>query len=238
MLTAMVTQYTDMFKDMGTYHYLAVGGGAVAFLAIICYFVPVAKIKIPAVIVGSICGVLSGIGVGVMIMAFFGYHWERYATQQAGDEQGGGGGRMGGPPGMMGGPAGGRMGGPAGGGLRGGFGARPANSKNQLVDLVSKIDQMTAKPLNLSLTEEQRKKVHEQIQGLETLIELTEDDAKKRLDVLLEIVKDEKEKMEAAGYRWPGSPPAQRASSDSPNPFKSKENTDHVKSLVQQLTKK
>jgi hypothetical protein len=67
---------------------------------------------------------------------------------------------------------------------------------------------------------------------------LKDDDAKARLDALLEVLKDQKKTLEAAGYRWPGegggfgggNPPP-------PNPFKDQNNHDHLNSLQAQLAK-
>jgi hypothetical protein len=157
--------------------------------------------------------------------------------------------------GMMGGQG---MAGGAGGGRPGGGGGRPGggppggggpNPKIQLVGLVNKLEALTGKSLTVKLDEEQQKKLAEQLQGLGDKEELSEEDAKKRLDAILEIVKDDKATLEAAGYRWPGSgggfgggpggfgggsgggPPVPA------NPFKDGDNNKHLKSLQEQVSK-
>ncbi len=93
-----------------------------------------------------------------------------------------------------------------GGGKMGGgkMGGMATNSKRQLATLVVKLDQLTEKPLAISLSNDQKKKVLEQLTGLEGLKELPEEDAKKRLEAILDVVKTQKDVLEAAGYRWPG----------------------------------
>lgn len=119
-------------------------------------------------------------------------------------------------------------------------GGRGPNPKAQLATLVTKLDQLSGKPLHLALTPEQKKKVDEQLQKLDEEKELKEDDAKKRLDTLLTLLKDQRETLEAAGYRWPGAgqggggrPPA-----DQPNPFTEEANAHHLKSLRAYLEEK
>jgi hypothetical protein len=123
---------------------------------------------------------------------------------------GGGGGMMGkggGGGGMMGKGGGGMGGGMAkgGGGMAkgggGGFGPSP---KTQLAQLVAKLDVLTEKPLSIDLTDDQRAKVREQIKGLASAEELSDDEATKRMNAMLEVLKDQKATLEAAGYRWPG----------------------------------
>jgi hypothetical protein len=134
---------------------------------------------------------------------------------------GGPGGPMGGgPPGMGGGMGGGK--GKKGGG---------PNPKNQLVALVVKLDQLSQKPLAVQLTSDQKKKVQEQLAGLDSKDDLDESDAKKRLESLLDVVKDQKETLEAAGYRWPGQGGFQMPPPPPPNPFKNDKNAKSLKSL-------
>jgi hypothetical protein len=121
---------------------------------------------------------------------------------------------MGGPP--MGGPGGGGgrpgagPGGPGGmmmgmGGMGAGRGMQGPPVRAQLANLVSKLDVLTNKdkPLLIELTVEQKQKVKEQLQGLADMEEVKDEEAKKRLDALLEILKDKKDTLEAVGYRWP-----------------------------------
>src|SRR6202011_5651723 len=115
------------------------------------------------------------------------------ATGGAGGPAGGG---MMGPMGAA--PGGGRGGagggGRAGGAPGGGRGGGPS-SKVQLVALVTKLEQLTSKPLSVNLNQEQQEKLREELNGLDNQDELSEDDAKKRLESILEIVKGDKETL-------------------------------------------
>jgi hypothetical protein len=53
-------------------------------------------------------------------------------------------------------------------------------------------------------TGDQKQKVRQQLAGLEEKKELKEDEARERLNALLEIVEDQRKTLENAGYRWPG----------------------------------
>jgi hypothetical protein len=223
-------------------------------------------LKVPAIIAASIIGFVLGGGaalLGVSIinpgLKLFKTADSEQASAAASDSAGPAGGGMMGPgggpgggrggaggPGARGsggggrggagGPGGGRGGG-APGGARGGGGP---NSKAQLVALVTKLEQLTSKPLSVNLNEEQQAKLREELKGLNEKDDLSDDEAKKRLDSILEIVKGEKETLEAAGYRWPGQrgggggtqPPA-----EVPNPFKEGDAGKHLKALQEQLSK-
>ena len=125
-------------------------------------------------------------------------------------------------------------GGPGGmGGLRG------PSPKGQLAQLVSKLDVLTDKPLAVQLTTEQRKQIQEQLNGLADAKDLSDDEAKAKLDKILDVLKDQKDTMEKAGYRWPGGggggPPP--GGSAPPNPFTTDANAGHLKSLSERLEK-
>ncbi len=126
-------------------------------------------------------------------------------------------------------------GGKMGGGGMGGF--RGPSAKAQLASLVTKLSLLSGKPLALSLSDDQKKKVAEQVQKIEEPAELADEEAKKRLDALLDVLKDQRVMLEAVGYRWPSEggggfrPPA-----DSPNPFKDEKNAASLKSLREQLS--
>src|SRR5437773_5774580 len=145
------------FADMNVYNYLAIGGGAVAVLAILLYFIPVTRIKLPAVIVSTVSSLAAGVGIGVLAMASYGYHWETrsQANAAAATEEGRAAPRM-----MMAGAGGGPQGmkGPGGGPGMAGGGARGPSSKSQLASLVAKLDLLTGKPLRLELTDDQKAK--------------------------------------------------------------------------------
>lgn len=106
------------------------------------------------------------------------------------------------------------------------------NPKNQLDSLVAKLDVLTRKPLAVSLTDDQKAKVREQLLGLADAKDLNPADAQKRLDALLEILKNDKATLEAAGFVWPGDPKSLSAPPDKPNPFASDASSEHLKGLM------
>lgn len=185
--------------------------------------------KVPAIIAASVICFAAGVAVGVVAAAAIrSAVWDAPAitvneAPPGGEAKGGGMGK-----GM------GKMG--FAGAAKGGFGGG-ANAKSQLVALVTKLDQLTAKPLAVRLSDEQRAKLREQLQGLAEMEELDDEDAEKRLNAVLEIVKGERETLEAAGYRWPGQGAGWRLPADAPNPFSHEENGKHLKSLQEHLTK-
>ena len=96
--------------------------------------------------------------------------------------------------------------------------------------LVTKLDLLTGNALTLTLGDDQKKAIAEQVRGLEAATELTDDDAQKRLDACSGVLADHKDTLVAAGYWWPGQggfrPPA-----DSPNPFTDESNAKALKSV-------
>jgi hypothetical protein len=243
-------QNTDLFR------YLVIGCGVLAVLAIILYFLPVRRLRVPAVILGVLTGAAAGFGAGVLAVTFYGY--EKPSRSEGGGEGGGGGaapggmgGGGGGMRGMMGGGGGGMRGGGGGGGMRGGggmgggmrggggrggpmAGGGGPGSKTQLVALVTKLDVLTAKPLEVKLNEDQKSKIREKLKGLKEKNDLSEDEAKSLLDAILEIVKDDQETLTAAGFRPVPTNPDVRL-----NPFRDDgPNADHLKSLQTRLETK
>jgi hypothetical protein len=126
------------------------------------------------------------------------------------------------------------------GGMMGGAGGgRGPSPKTQLAGLVTKLDQLTTKPLEVKLTDDQRAKLRAQLQGLDEKEELSDDEAKKRLDEILKIVEGDKDTLEAAGYRWPGEGGGRGGGGGGgggrqpppPNPFKEGDAAKHLKDL-------
>jgi len=232
-------------------YYLAAGGLAAALLAVVLYFTTGSGVRIPAAIGGTVGGLVGGIGLGILVMGGLGYHWERQAgssdangaaaapgpgnMQEAAMARraGPGGGMMGG--GMMGG-GGGMMGG--GGMAGGGTSGRPPGAASQLTSLVAKLDLLTAKPLAINLTDAQKEKVRKQLQGLRKSDMLNENDARKKVDALQDILKDHKDALTAVGYRWPGQGGRSGGGMKPPNPFKADEDGKHLKALEDRLAKK
>jgi hypothetical protein len=206
------------WTELPFYWYVAIGGGVVILLALVLYFTPVSRLKLPGVFAGILGGLAVGVGAGVIGMTYFGYSLKE-PERKAPDQQAAGG-RP--PMGAMGG------GGP--------------NHKNQLASLVGKLDDLSRKPLEVKLTEDQKQKVREQLKGLAEQKELTDADAKKRLDALLDVVKDQSEVLKSAGYRWPdegGRPRGRDGQAPMPNnnPFLEGKNNEHLKSLLGQAGK-
>ena len=197
--------------------------------------------KIPAGVIGTVAGLVAGVGVGVIGMAAYGYQTQKDigpVDAQGGPPPGfGAGGMPGGPPGGMGGPPGGMKG--MGGGGKGkgkGFGPNGPNDKDRLTTLVTKLQQLTDKPLTLKLNDEQRTAIREQLKDLADQEELSNDDAKKRLDAILDAVKDNRATLEAAGFSWPGGAP--QFPSPAANPFKEGEPRERLTVLQESLAKK
>jgi len=219
------------WTDLTLYHYLAIAGAALVLVALLLHFTPIARLKMPAVLLGVVGGLGTGIALGVLSMASIGYHFKPSTDQSAQSSSPGMGAMImppAGPPGMPG-------AGMRGGGGRAMGGGRGPNPKTQLVALVTKLDQLSGQPLQLTLSVEQKKKVEEQLQELDKEKELKPEDAQKRLDALRKVLDpDQLNVLDVAGYRWPssgqgggGRPPA----ADQPNPFTQKPNADHLKSL-------
>jgi len=199
-------------------------------------------VKVPAIIATGIICLALGVGVGAVGMANIEFLLPKPPT--------GNNDMAGGPPSTSpddmrapGGPRGPFMppgGGPPGGGFPGGGppgGGRGPNPKNQLASLVTKLDQLTEKPLAITLTTEQQAKLSEQLKGIDEKSALTDEDAKKCLDAVLEIVQGDRDTLETAGFRWPGEGGGPRPPSNAPNPFTEPDNGKHLKALKERVTK-
>jgi hypothetical protein len=190
--------------DLELYHYLAIGGGAIAVLALLLYFLPVSRIKVPAVLVGIIGSLAAGIGIGVVAMAAFGYHWESQREAEAANAQpaakkGGfpGGGKGGFPGGGKGGFPGGK------GGFPGGKKGKPAGPQEQLADLLAKLDLLTGKPPALKLSADEKEAT---LAALNVLAQKKDADANTVamvLSTLISTFKEDRAVLEAVGFRWP-----------------------------------
>jgi hypothetical protein len=202
----------------------------------------VANPSVPAVVsTGLICLVL-GAGAGVVATQMYGpfLAGEKKSPNSPEDMVAQGGGMpLPGPP-MAAGAGGGEgkgkgkgKGGPPGG-MGGG---RQLSARTQLARLVAKLDQLTGKSLTITLTDDQKAKLAEQLAGLEAAEELKDDEAKKRMNAILEIFRDNRSTMEAAGYSWPDSPPLSRPQQEVPNPFTSAENGLPLKALQERAGK-
>lgn len=237
------------WSDLQIYHYLAIGGGGLALLSLLLYFALPSGLKIPAGILGTVAGLVAGMGIGVIGMAAYGYQLPKEpseaaeadpnapAVPPAGKGMAGKGMAGKGMPGMgmpgMGMPG---MGGPGGGK---GFGkGKGPSSKTQLTQLVGKMAQLTDKPLSLTLTDEQRSVIRDQLKVLPDKEELSDDDAKKCLDAILDAIQDKRDVLTAAGYSWPTKGGGIQAPPVSlPNPFKDGPALENLQSLQKRLAK-
>jgi len=233
------------WTNLQLYHYLAFAGGGVAVLALLLYVLAPKGIRVPAGILGTIGGLVAGVAIGVIGMAAWGYQFTRENPDSALPVEplppGPPGGMKGPPGGMAGGgmvggkgmPGGGMFGGGKGFGGKGkGFGA--PSDKAQLAALIAKLDQLTNANLTLKLNDEQRTTIREQLKDLSEQEEVTDEDAKKRLDAILDSLKDQRPVLEAAGYFWPGTPFPKNAPAGS-NPFRVGPDSAKLNSLQEKL---
>jgi hypothetical protein len=219
------------FKNMETYHYFIYGGAGLAILAILGYFLSAGKVKLPAIIASSLSCLVLGIAAGVLLLASFGYTWKSKQESDANVAEEGG--KQGAPKGGM--PKGGM---PKGGMPKGG-GPQAPSPTTQLVQLITKLNLLTDKPLSVQLSDDRKKKIAEQIKDLSKKEALDDDEAETRLKAILEVIKEDRATMEAAGYRWPvlgGSRP--NGPPKAPvNPFKDEAAAKELKALQDRVEK-
>jgi hypothetical protein len=99
--------------------------------------------------------------------------------------------------------------------------------------LIKKLDALTGTPLSISLSDDQRKAVLEQLSGLDTMETVTTGEAQKRLDALVEILAPHKDVLEAAGFQWPGT--AARGPASAQNTIADEANRKALKALLERL---
>jgi hypothetical protein len=235
------------FKNMETYHYFIYGGAAVAVIAVLLYFVAGGKLRLPAVFAAGLSCLVLGVGAGVVLLGALGYNWNEKPKseasadgQPAGDpSKGSGKGPAKGPGGFGKGP-GGFGGGPGGGGP----GLVAPSSKAQLTSLVRQLNTLSEKPLTVTLNDDQKKKIAEQIKDLGAMESLSEDEAKKRVEALEEVVKADRPSLSAVGYRWSGEMPKGGGGGfggkgkDAPaNPFKEGSAKESLETLLKRVEK-
>jgi hypothetical protein len=210
-------------------HYLLIGGGALVLLILLLFTIPSVRsggLRVPAIVVVGLSGVAVGAGAGILLMAGFGY----YVTPPEPPAN---------PPVIKGPAAPAPM--PGKGGGKGGFagkggGGKGPSARAQLASLVTKLDQLTGKGLQLSLNDKERVAVREQLQGLTDKENLDDADARKRLDSVLEALKDHRDTLEAAGYRWPGQGGGGKGGGkDAANPFREEKTGERLKALELRL---
>ncbi|MBN9119876.1 MAG: hypothetical protein J0I06_12065 [Planctomycetes bacterium] len=200
------------------------------------------KAKVPVALATGVICLLVGGGLGAAIVSYsLGEPKPAAATGAAGGEEEGkgepkAGGEGKGSGNKTGGGNKGAGGNKGGGGNKAGGGQRGPGPKVQLAQLVGKLDALTARSLHIELTPEEKKQTKELLAGLSEKDELTDDEAKAKLDALLKLLEGKKKTLEEAGYRWPGAPGGGGGTGGTgggqpPNPFKAGEGADRLKSL-------
>lgn len=179
--------------------------------------------KIPTIwATGVICLVL-GVAIGILAAMYLGIGGYNQTVLAPSPAAGGAGGApAGAAKGAPGGPAG-KMGGPSG-----------PSAASQLVTLVTKLDVLTNAPLSVTLVDDQKAAVAEQLTGLDELDYLPEADAQKRLDALFEILAEHKDALTAVGVRWPGAGGG-GFRAPYPNPFQATANAQALSSLQERV---
>jgi len=203
--------------------------------------------KVPMIIASSILCLVIGLGVGGLAGIFFGPKmppWLGGPPEHVAEEGNG-------PPPMAKGAGGGPPKGgmpPIGGGMpgfggKGGGGPKGPTAKAQLNTLVAKLDALTEKPLTVTLDADQKKQIAEQLKGLDAMEELSDEEAKQRLDAILNVLKDQKQPLQATGFNWPGAGGGGGGGGGGfgqpqpLNPFKLEANGKHLQSLQERLEK-
>jgi hypothetical protein len=230
-------------NDLKTWQYGAMIGGAALLLGFVLYFLPTRKLKVPGVLTATLGGIATGLALGVIWLAGFGYKPTGPADKAQAEDA-----KDGNPPGLTkdggakfgGGGAKGK--GKGGGGPKGGFGGGPPGPRVQLVSLVSALDALVDQPVALTLTADDKKAIAAQLDGLATAGEIKDDEARARLDAILKVLEKDRKALEAVGYRWPGpdskGPPKGGFPKDSPNPFADGQNKEKLKPLQERLDRK
>lgn len=234
-------------NDLKTWQYGAIVGGVVLLLGFVLYFLPTRKLKVPGVLTATLGGIATGLALGVIWLAGFGYKPNAPLDQplpEAAKAMGGGGN----PPGVNkdGAPkfgGGGGAGKGKGGGGKGGFGG-PPGPRVQLLSLVNALDTLVDRPVALTLTADDKKAIAAQLNGLDAAEEVKDADAQAKLDAILKVLEKDRKTLEAVGYRWPSpdgkGPPkgGLGGPKDAPNPFADAQNKEKLKSLQERLDKK
>ena len=111
---------------------------------------------------------------------------------------------------------------------------RPTPPKDRLLSLVIKLDLLTSPTPLIKLTDDQKAKLREKLNGLDK-DEIKDEEAQKKLDDILEIVEGERKSLEMAGFQAGAGGDMPRPS---PNPFKVSTNAKHLKELQDRLAGK
>jgi hypothetical protein len=187
--------------------------------------------KVPILVTATLLALAGGVAIGAILGMTVFHEWNNGSKEQAGAKDG----NAPGPPGGMFGPGGGAKG-------KGKGGGKGPGPKMQLNTLIEKLDLLTTRPLTLTLDAAQKKQIREQLEALSQEAKVSDEDAQKRLDALLAVLKDQKEPLAAVGFRWPGAdatpgPPLGMIIGMMPNPFRDGPTAGKMKSLEARLAK-
>jgi hypothetical protein len=206
--------------------------------------------KVPAALASGLICLFVGGGLGAAIVGYSQAKPEQAEAAPA-EEDGKGANSKG--PNDKGGKGG--KGNKKGMGGMGGGGQRGPSAKAQLGQLVQKLDVLTKQSLHVELTPDQKKQVKEALAGLGAKREVSDDEAKAKLDALLKALEGQRETLTEAGYRWPsggapgggGGAPTRSPTETPPfpptppappqNPFAGGDGAKHLKSLEATLSK-
>ncbi len=216
------------FKNMEIYRWFIIGGGGLAVLSVLLYFVKGSRIRVSAFFACFIGCLVLGFGVGVITLGAVGYNWnkkeeisEAGAAPPDGPKNDG--------PGMP---------------KKGGFGKGDnrkkggVNVKTQLATLVAKLNLLTESPLSVALNDERKKKIGDLLESLGATETLDDKDAAKALLALQEIIESDRKTMEAVGYVWFSDSADSVAAKDGPNPFAKDDNRSALAALLKRVGKK
>ena len=106
-----------------------------------------------------------------------------------------------------------------------------------VVTLVAKLDELTAEPGKLEITDDQAEKMRPQLEALSGPDYLGDSVAREHMDAILKVLQNQQKVIEAAGFKWPAGlfNPNIRPG---PNPFKGGEPAMHLKALLDRLKPK
>jgi hypothetical protein len=193
-----------LLTDTQLYHYAAIGGGVVIFLALLLYFL--VGSKVPGVVVGVLGGLVAGLGLGAILMVAYGHTLDR-------SQDGGRAAQGAPPPGKTYGKFPAAQDGKTPDKPAGKKGPKGPTPTQQLVELLSKLDMLTGKQPRITLSPEQKKAMLEKLEEVNKK-DFDDVNAISVLSILLDNLKHDRAILEDVGFRWPpeflGSQPPPR----------------------------
>jgi hypothetical protein len=214
--------------------WLLIGVGAVVCAtALTAYALPMSRMRIPTILAACLGALLLGAGLGIGNMMAFGYRWERYAGFNMGVELDPDKSDVASPP-----EAGQRM-------LTEMMKGRPSNApsgrgalgpKALLAALVFRLDQFTADQQSARFNDQQKAILTHQLKELRDAEALSQEEAQRRLDHMLNALGPYRAAMEQAGFPWPnGQTEGRPVPASLVNPLKEAENARHLESILNRI---